>query len=81
MISKCVNLGQHYYIFFLPIHYFLTAYIFPGASFADNRSHRGIVHVCGQIFPYQIEAVVYLYESPSFFGIAGRFKVLAMFNS
>ena len=33
------------------------------------------------LFPYQIEAVVYLYESPSFFGIAGRFKVLAMFDS
>ena len=33
------------------------------------------------IFPCQIEAVVYLYDSPSFFGIAGRFKVLAMFNS
>ena len=84
MISKCVKLGQHYYIFFLPIHYFLTAYIFPGASFADNRSHRGLVHVYGQVSVYiscQIEAVAYLYESPSFFGIAGRFKVLAMFNS
>lgn len=33
------------------------------------------------LFPCQIEAVVYLYQSPSSFGIAGRFKVLAMFNS
>ena len=33
------------------------------------------------IFSCQIEAVVYLYGSPSFFGIVGRFKVLAIFNS